>query len=261
MTQRTHLVTGSASGIGRALAERLRAAGHRVIGVDLRDAEIVADLSTVAGREQLAEQAAQLSGGRLDGIASVAGLAAPVPDTVSVNYFGALATLEPLRELLLAADAPRAVLVGSMDTLFPADDTLVELLMAGNEPDARARAEVLAGESPEIAARVYSSSKVALTRWLRRVAPGPDWAGAGIPLNAIGPGVVLTPMTEYLRTSPEALDALMKIVPMPLHGPMEPESCAALLDFLLGVENTHMCGQVVFIDGGFDALTRGDSVW
>lgn len=261
MTPRTHLVTGSASGIGRALAQRLRAAGHRVIGVDLRDAEIIADLSTVTGREHLAEQAAQLSGGRLDGIAVVAGLAAPVPDTVSVNYFGALAALEPLRGLLLAADAPRVVLVGSMDALSAVDDALVEHLLAGNEAGARERAQELAGQGPEIGAQVYSSSKAALTRWMRLAAPGPDWAGAGIPLNAIAPGVVLTPMTEYLRTSPEALEALMQYVPMPLNGPMEPESCAALLDFLLGEENTHMCGQVVFIDGGFDALTRGDSVW
>ena len=39
----TYAVTGSASGMGGAAAAKLRAAGHTVIGVDLRDAEVTAD--------------------------------------------------------------------------------------------------------------------------------------------------------------------------------------------------------------------------
>lgn len=45
---RTYLVTGSASGMGRAVTEKLVAAGNSVIGVDLRDADVIADLSTPA---------------------------------------------------------------------------------------------------------------------------------------------------------------------------------------------------------------------
>lgn len=45
----TYAVTGSASGMGRQASEKLRAAGHTVIGVDLRDAEVLADLSTAQG--------------------------------------------------------------------------------------------------------------------------------------------------------------------------------------------------------------------
>ena len=45
-----YAVTGSASGMGRAVVDKLTAAGHTVIGVDLSAAEVVADLSTVAGR-------------------------------------------------------------------------------------------------------------------------------------------------------------------------------------------------------------------
>jgi NAD(P)-dependent dehydrogenase (short-subunit alcohol dehydrogenase family) len=47
---RTYVVTGAASGIGKATTERLRADGHTVIGVDLRDADVTADLSSDVGR-------------------------------------------------------------------------------------------------------------------------------------------------------------------------------------------------------------------
>lgn len=61
---RTVVVTGSASGIGKALGELLRSRGDRVIGVDLHDADVVADLSTDDGRASVVEQVRDLSGGR-----------------------------------------------------------------------------------------------------------------------------------------------------------------------------------------------------
>ena len=49
-----YAVTGSASGMGSAVAALLRADGHTVIGVDLRDADVIADLSTPQGRADAA---------------------------------------------------------------------------------------------------------------------------------------------------------------------------------------------------------------
>jgi len=46
---RTTVVTGAGSGIGKALAGVLAGRGERVIGVDIRDAEVIADLSTASG--------------------------------------------------------------------------------------------------------------------------------------------------------------------------------------------------------------------
>jgi NAD(P)-dependent dehydrogenase (short-subunit alcohol dehydrogenase family) len=51
----TYAVTGSASGMGQAVAQKLRANGHTVIGVDIKEADVVADLSTPAGRRAAAE--------------------------------------------------------------------------------------------------------------------------------------------------------------------------------------------------------------
>ena len=91
---RTTVITGAASGIGKATAERLRADGQTVIGVDLRDADITADLSTAEGRAALVEQVTARSGGHVDAVIAVAGLVAASPVTVAVNYFGAKATVE-----------------------------------------------------------------------------------------------------------------------------------------------------------------------
>ena len=67
--ERFSLVTGSASGIGKAVAAALRARGDRVIGADMRDADIIADLSTDEGRRSLAERAAALAPDGLDLVA------------------------------------------------------------------------------------------------------------------------------------------------------------------------------------------------
>ncbi len=256
---RTVVVTGSASGIGKALAELLIARGDRVIGVDLHDADVTVDLTTAEGREGLVAQVGELSGGTIDAVVANAGLAGGTPATVAVNYFGTLATLEGLRPLLAGSEAPRAAVTCSMASLMQTDADLVEAMLAGDEPGALARAQHVADVG--LATMIYSSSKAALARWLRRNAPTPEWAGAGIPLNAIGPGVVETPMTADLLGTPEKRAAMSTVVPMPLNGFMGPDAPAELLAWLISPVNTHLCGQVVFIDGGSDVVIRGDSTW
>src|SRR6186997_1330302 len=96
---RTYAVTGAASGMGRAVAEKLTAAGHTVIDVDIVDATVRADLSTPAGRREAAAEVLERSGGRLDGAVMAAGLG-PAPDRdrprliAEVNYFGVVELLE-----------------------------------------------------------------------------------------------------------------------------------------------------------------------
>ncbi|MDO5670980.1 MAG: SDR family oxidoreductase [Corynebacterium sp.] len=258
---RTYLVTGSASGIGAATAALLTSQGHRVIGVDLRGADIIADLSTVDGREHMIDQARELSSGCIDGVIANAGISAPIAATMKVNYFGAVATLEGLRPLLLASAAPRAVVTASMASLQPADEELLAALLDADEPTALTRATALEEAGPQVGYLNYSTSKQAIARWVRRNAPTPEWAGAGIPLNAIAPGVVISPMTEQLTSSPEGRAQLEEQVPMPLNGWMPAESAAELLAWLTSPANTHLCGQVIFIDGGVDVTFRGDSTW
>lgn len=256
---RTYVVTGSASGMGRATTERLRRDGHTVIGVDIRDADLIADLSSLEGRELLVSEVRERTGGTIDGIVAVAGLISASPATVSVNYFGAIATLDGLRPLLAGSEAPRAAVVASLAAaLDGSDDELLEKLQAGDEAGARKWAEDngtivnAAGVSP-----IYKTSKKAIALWVREQAATDEWAGAGIALNAIAPGTTETPMTiETLKT--EEGRALLKAeAPSPLNGPASPPSApAGLLAWLTSADNTHVTGQVIYIDGGAESIRR-----
>ncbi len=251
---RTYVVTGSASGIGAATVERLRTAGHRVLGVDLHDADIEADLATPDGRQAMADQVAAACDGSVDAVVAGAGISADGRRAISVNYFGAVATVELLHPLLEAGEDPRVVVISSIASILGADEPVVEACLAGDEEEACRRMD----QNPSMA---YLTSKTALARWLRRQATIPRWAGAGIALNAVAPGTVITPMTAELLGSASSVEMVDTAVPMPLHGHARPETIAAVVDFLTSPENTHITGQVLFVDGGADAVLRRDTTW
>lgn len=232
-----------------------------VIGIDIHDADIIADLSTKPGRLSAAEQAITRSGSSIDAVIASAGLALPIAKTVSVNYFGMTELLEALAPTLSKSKAPRAALISSMASLMPNDKALVEAMFADNEAEALRRAQTLVDSGGGAEMLIYGSTKRAISRWVRRECIKPHWAGAGIPLNAIGPGIVRTPMVAEMIATAEARAAIDQQVPMPLNYYLEPENVAHLLIWLTSVENTHVTGQTIYIDGGSDAALRGDNVW
>jgi NAD(P)-dependent dehydrogenase (short-subunit alcohol dehydrogenase family) len=249
----TIAITGSAGGIGRATREKLEAAGHRVIGVDVRDAEVIADLATPDGRAAMVAEVERASGGGLDGLVAGAGVM-DGPDggvVVATNYFGAVATLVGLRPLLQRRDQSSAVAISSNSITTQPGLTadLVDVCLAGDERAALAAARGRAG------LLCYPAAKLALARWVRRHARAPEWAGAGIRLNAVAPGLIATPMTEG---SMEFILGLGDVFPIPLGRPGQPAEVASLLAYLLSSESSFFCGSVVFMDGGTDAALRSD---
>ncbi|NHU47513.1 MAG: SDR family oxidoreductase [Comamonadaceae bacterium] len=252
-SERVYVITGAASGIGETTKRYLESEGHRVIGADLQGADVIADLSTSDGRVSLVDQVADLTGGRIDAVLAVAGVDINGPETVAINYFGALATLQGLRPLLAKSAAPRAVAVSSITSVHPYDQQMLNMMLNGSENQAKARAEV--------AEFAYATSKRALSMWIRRAAISADWAEAGIPLNAIAPGLVRTALLTRLFEDPATERRIKAGTPMPLGGPYDPISAAELLSFLSSEKNGHITGQTIFIDGGADAIIRGDTVW
>jgi NAD(P)-dependent dehydrogenase (short-subunit alcohol dehydrogenase family) len=251
---RTICVTGSAGGIGSATRARLEEDGHRVIGVDVRDADVIADLSSPMGRTAMADAAATACDGALDGVIAGAGIMGSDPRVVSINYFGAVATLEGLRPLLARGRDAAAVAISSNSTTTSPgiSGELVDAMLAGDEQ----RASTLVGELPRLLGHaVYPASKLALARWVRRHAPAEDWIGAGITLNAVAPGVTATPMTE---NDMEFIFSIPDIFPVPIGRAARPEEIAGLLAFLVSGEATFFCGSVLFVDGGSDAAVRAE---
>ena len=191
---RTVAITGSGSGIGAATAARLTAEGWKVIGVDLRGAEIEADLGNPAGRQAAVAAVTDACGGTLDALITCAGIAGlpgrPTSLLAAINYFGTVEVMEGLRPALAKGDRPSAVAISSNSTTTAPNYSveLVEALLAGDEAEALRVADEVAGESM----LEYAATKLAVAYWVRQNAVSEEWGRAGIRLNAIAPGMIAT---------------------------------------------------------------------
>jgi NAD(P)-dependent dehydrogenase (short-subunit alcohol dehydrogenase family) len=260
---RTYVVTGAASGIGAATARYCRERG-RVIACDLHDADVIADLTTAEGRAALVDGVTRLSEGRIDAIVANAG-GGPPETSLSLNFFGAVATLEGLRPLLKASSAPRAVAVSSVAALHSPISTLAEACLnmdeaaavaAARDAMASARQNPAGANAPpgdaQAALNLYGTAKYALQLWCRRAAAKPEWAGAGIPLNVIALGFFDTPGAAPVLSDPNRCAALARLAPLRGAYPGRPEEAAAGLFWCVSADNSQMTGQILYIDGGIE---------
>jgi len=251
-----HVVSGSASGIGRAVAAMLIESGHTVIGIDLKNADLNVDLSSADGRASAVAQVHERTD-VVDGIVPAAGLAG-LPDrsgalVASVNFFGTVDLLSGLHPLLSKAADPAVVAIASNSaTSVPiVNDDLVAACLDGDEAAARSIAE----EAGSLVA--YPSTKLAIIRWVRTQATKSEWAGSGITLNAVAPGVTETAMVAESRADP-VIGEHVDSYPIPLGRSAQVDEVAGVIHFLLGPQARFFCGSIVYIDGGTDALFRPD---
>jgi NAD(P)-dependent dehydrogenase (short-subunit alcohol dehydrogenase family) len=226
-----------------------------VIGIDLHDAEIVADLRSAEGREAAVAGVLARCSRQLDRLVVAAGIGSHVkpPSLVaSVNYFGAVDLLDGLYEALRRGTAPAALAVASNSAQMARVDEspFVTALLAHDEAEARRIADQVGNSI-----LAYVGAKHALSRAVRRRAG--EWGRAGVRINAVAPGPVRTPLLQGDMGDPVTGPAIRKF-PVPLGRVAEPDEIAELAAFLLGPAGSYIQGSIVYIDGGSDAERRPD---
>ena len=254
-----YAVTGSASGMGREVAEKLRGADHTVIGVDIKQADVMADLSTVQGRRAAAEGVLAAAENKLDGAVLAAGLGPGMgPERLrsiaQVNYFGVVDLLDAWRPALAVADRANVVVFSSNSTTTtPAVPARTVRAFLAGDADKAVRSTRIFGRNAS--AILYAASKIAVSRRVRLDAVKPEWAGAGIRLNALAPGAIRTPLLQEQLSAPERAK-LVGSFPIPIGGFGDAEQLADWAVFMLSDAADFLCGSVVFVDGGSDAYFR-----
>lgn len=250
-----YALTGGATGIGAAIKNRLLENGHRVIVADIKNADIEADLSTVEGRDVAVRGFRDAAGDGLDGLITSAGVASHVPDhglITGVNYFGTTVVVEGLKDLVSRKQGS-IVLIASNSAPQCQDEKYIDLLLADDEAAARAHSESMDGQ------QVYAGTKLALVRWMRRNTV--PLARLGITINAIAPGYTETPMTQATHDDPAYGEAIKQfLASIPVGRPGQPEDMANMAEYLLSDKARFVCGTVMFVDGGHDAMFRPDSI-
>jgi NAD(P)-dependent dehydrogenase (short-subunit alcohol dehydrogenase family) len=248
-----YALTGGATGIGAAIKEQLRADGHQVIVVDLKEGDVCADLSTLAGRQNAIDGIRALAADGLDGLIPCAGLGPsvrPLSLITRVNYFGAVAVVEGVLDLVVKRKGS-IVMISSNSASMTGHDDYVDLLLADKES---AAADLIDGKDAHTA---YAGSKHALSCWMRRNAP--DYARQGVRINAVAPGIIDTPLSSKVLADKD-LGQLMKDFgdSVPLGAIGQPQQIAEVVTFLLSGKASFMSGSMVFVDGGHDAMLRPD---
>jgi NAD(P)-dependent dehydrogenase (short-subunit alcohol dehydrogenase family) len=244
LENRVAVVTGAASGLGRAIAVGLAAAGARVVAADLPGTElgalaaeigeactgVEADVAVRSQVEALAEQALAGSG-RVDVLVNCAGIggrgaAAEYPEelwerVLQVNLTGTFLCCQAFGRAMLGAGSGSIVNIASIGGLVGYAGSLG-----------------------------YQASKGGVVQMTRTLAV--EWAGRGVRVNAIAPCPFETPVVARQREAePDLYPAMLARIPIGRIG--EPDEIVGPALFLASDASAMVTGHILVVDGGYTA--------
>ncbi|HWV78109.1 MAG TPA: SDR family NAD(P)-dependent oxidoreductase, partial [Isoptericola sp.] len=243
----TVVVTGAASGIGRAVASRVAREGGRVVAVDLAKekldelaaslagvvpgAEVVAVAGDITSAESV-EEIVRAAGDRVDALANVAGI---------MDDMGAVHELTD-------ATWERVMRVNVDGTMRLMRAVLPGMLAAGRGRIVNVASE--AGLRGSAAGAAYTASKHAVVGLTKSSAV--MYAGTGVQVNAVAPGGVATGI--QVPTQAEFGGARLGRYMGNIPGIATAEHLAASITFLLSTDAVNLNGAILASDGGWSAV-------
>ncbi|GAA1386032.1 glucose 1-dehydrogenase [Pseudonocardia kongjuensis] len=254
---RVAVVTGGASGIGRATAERFAQEGADVVVGDIAPADETVALVEKAGRSALYvrtdttdEQqcdalvaAAVERFGRVDvGVASAGVASAAGRSNVQNRAAGEQST----HLVNLDAEAFGRVLDINVTGVMLTDRALARQMLAQGTGGSIVNIASSAAKIPLAGAAPYCVSKAGVFMLTKVLAL--ELAATGVRVNAVGPGYTATPMIAGIEDDATALGMAMSITPMNRLG--RPEEIAASCLFLASDESSFTTGQLLLPAGG-----------
>ena len=242
-TPRIVVLTGAASGIGYATAERFLASGDTVVGLDIAGTAPdgvephQVDVSDKASVTRVLDEIGS-SHGRIDVLLNVAG----------ISQFGRVESIDEAEfDRVVAVD-----LKGPFLVIQAALPWLRKAAAEGRPPGNIVNVASITGVRAQPYTAAYSAAKgglVMLTKGLSL-----ELADEGIRVNCVCPGMVDTPLVAEVATkitadvNERAMDRMMMMLP---HGAMQPVEIADALHYLAGAPS--VTGVALPIDGGMDA--------
>ena len=244
---KTALVTGGTRGIGLAISRALRRSGAKVVAITRSEEQIAvfhkefaedplasAELADVRDRRSLESLRDKLT--QLDILIPNAGVNTrvkaleladePLHEMLDTNLYGVFITCQVFGPLLFARPGGRVVITSSISAIHG-----MELRAA------------------------YAATKAGLSGLVRALAI--EWGPQGVNVNAVGPGIIETPLTRaYMDQHPDRVQATIANTPLRRLG--QPEDVADVVHFLVSDASRFITGQTVFVDGGVSA---GSAWW